>query len=375
VFPTAQFAWIQANPCDPIITFSDTSFAGTGDTLAGWNWDFGDGSTSSAASPQHTYGGPGPWTVTLTVTDDDGQTDVYVGVVTLCVPPTPAFYAVLMSPCDTHDPYLQFIDDSSDSNPGGAIVARWWTFGDGGYASDTNPFHTYGDVAGAYSVTLQVMNNMGSVATLVQQVQFPGFVGCPIAGEKSQDTHLIITDPLDGTNIQVAQRDEDGDGIQSATDDCPTIADAAQSDRDGDGQGDACDLDIDNDGRLNDADNCFAFANADQVDSDGDGLGDACDDDLDNDGIADAYDVCPTVPDPAQLDSNQDGLGDACTLQGQGLDGAQVPLAGSVPTARSQGSDATVAHRAGLNWLPLILVVGGLAVLGVVLTVVFRRKA
>lgn len=48
----------------------------------------------------------------------------------------------------------------------------------------------------------------------------------------------------------------DGDGVANDVDNCPSVANAAQSDFDGDGSGDACDADIDGDGVANDADLC-----------------------------------------------------------------------------------------------------------------------
>jgi len=111
--------------------------------------------------------------------------------------------------------------------------------------------------------------------------------------------------------------DVDGDGFGDPgfpvntclVDDCPGVADPAQTDGDGDGRGDACD-------------NCSATANAGQEDLDRDGTGDACDpcQDLDGDGTGDqpgpvticAADNCPGTANPDQADADQDGIGDAC---------------------------------------------------------------
>jgi cytosine/adenosine deaminase-related metal-dependent hydrolase len=93
--------------------------------------------------------------------------------------------------------------------------------------------------------------------------------------------------------------DKDGDGIDDAKDNCPTVFNPIrpmdgdkQGDADGDGIGDACDKcpldqgetctqpsgdDIDDDGIPNGKDNCPEQANADQADGDKDGKGDACD--------------------------------------------------------------------------------------------------
>lgn len=107
--------------------------------------------------------------------------------------------------------------------------------------------------------------------------------------------------------------DQDGDGIDDASDLCPTVFNAvmpmnsgSQPDTDSDGAGDACDVcpldansttctppdpnDSDGDGVKNAVDNCPAVQNADQADGDGDGVGDACDA-CPNVGIAGGY--CP----------------------------------------------------------------------------------
>ena len=88
-------------------------------------------------------------------------------------------------------------------------------------------------------------------------------------------------------------------------DNCPNTTNTDQSDIDGNGQGDACDTDIDGDGRLNDED-MFPELSAEWLDSDGDGHGDNSDNcplianaaqtDSDNDTVGDECSVnIPTL--------------------------------------------------------------------------------
>jgi len=92
--------------------------------------------------------------------------------------------------------------------------------------------------------------------------------------------------------------DDDDDTVADTADNCPRDVNTNQADADGDGLGDACDddsggggeenngattnngalSDTDLDGILDAQDNCPSVANADQSDLDGDALGDLCDD-------------------------------------------------------------------------------------------------
>lgn len=63
-----------------------------------------------------------------------------------------------------------------------------------------------------------------------------------------------------GPGGMVAAVDTDEDGINDSADNCPAVANLPQADKDGDGQGNACDTDDDNDGVL-DVNDCKPLIN------------------------------------------------------------------------------------------------------------------
>jgi hypothetical protein len=148
--------------------------------------------------------------------------------------------------------------------------------------------------------------------------------------ERTYDDPIVVAQAKSGTTVVTEEctpggggdpcddlgGDADGDGICDDEDNCPDVANADQTDSDGDGIGDACDTE----GPPGDP-SC-----SDGLDNDGDGLiddedpdcqdtGDPCDElggDTDGDGVCDDDDNCPDVANPDQEDSDGDGIGDAC---------------------------------------------------------------
>ncbi len=78
--PTVYFTW---DP-EPTCLGNPTSFFGTsGNSIAGWYWDFGDGSFATIQEPVHIYTYADSFNVILAVTDMNGCTDTVMHTVTV----------------------------------------------------------------------------------------------------------------------------------------------------------------------------------------------------------------------------------------------------------------------------------------------------
>ncbi len=101
-----------------------------------------------------------------------------------------------------------------------------------------------------------------------------------IRGTDPQDTNSANDEAL--STMYHPIYDDDNDGIENDEDNCPNVANASQTDSDGDGSGDACDNDDDNDQLTDDQEEDLGT--------------DPTDSDTDDDGTNDADDAYPTDP-------------------------------------------------------------------------------
>lgn len=133
--------------------FSDGSADSDG-TIAGWHWDFGDGSSAGVQNPSHSYAGAGTYTIALTVTDNDGAQASTSQAISVTRPPNVPPAADFSSSCTGLT--CTFTDRSTDGD--GSVTGWSWGFGDGGTSTTRNPSRTYA-AAGTYTVTLTATDN------------------------------------------------------------------------------------------------------------------------------------------------------------------------------------------------------------------------
>ncbi len=144
---------------------------------------------------------------------------------------------------------------------------------------------------------------------------------CSLSSETDANEALLCATPV--------VKDSDSDGIVDVDDNCPSIANPEQWDKDGDAIGNDCDLDIDGDGVSNDDELAVGTKPWDSSSFPGQTLAD----DRDQDGLANDSDNCPEHANQGQWDKDNDGLGNECDpdIDGDGVSNEDEIAAGTMP--------------------------------------------
>ncbi|MES2566836.1 MAG: PKD domain-containing protein [Bacteroidota bacterium] len=181
--PVAIFSGDKLSGC-PIplhcVNFTDASPTITGPAqISQWQWTLGDGTTlnnPTSAMVNHCYGNSSSsqlsfFSVSLVVTTDSGCVSPINNKSNyITVYPTPiADYTVNPNPGSILTPLEYFTNQSVDYSK------WWWTFGDGGFKTDSvnvDPSHFYSDESAAtYFSNLIVMNAYGCSDTAYVRVE------------------------------------------------------------------------------------------------------------------------------------------------------------------------------------------------------------
>lgn len=147
------------------IQFTSTSTVNPGDSIVAISWNFGDSPSIFPGNPViHQYSNPGTYIVTIYVkTYSDCDTSYST---TLTVIESPVADFSFQNVC--LDSSITFINQST-TPPGTTIDSVLWDLGDGTTASGAVVNHSY-QSAGAYTVTLTVINSAGCSNTIQKQV-------------------------------------------------------------------------------------------------------------------------------------------------------------------------------------------------------------
>ncbi|HZY92673.1 MAG TPA: PKD domain-containing protein [Thermoplasmata archaeon] len=146
-------------------------------------WSFGDGATATVADPSHTYDLPGPYSAQLAVTDAAGHVASAQWSIQVSAGGGPLEVSVTATPSEISVGTSTFLTASVAGGTGGYHLA-WLNGPIACVAVGTLSERCTTDVAGRYSVTLQVYDSTGAeqAGSAAIQVGPPGVVTAPPAG-------------------------------------------------------------------------------------------------------------------------------------------------------------------------------------------------
>ncbi len=142
--------------------------ASTG-SIVDYAWEFGDGGRGSGRTAQHAYSTAGTYVARLTISDGFGRSANAVQSITVGagLAPTASFTFSPAAPLPGTTVF--FNASASRPAPGRTLSGYQWDFGDGASGTGVQPNHAYA-LAGTYTVTLSVTDDVGRTGTVSQSV-------------------------------------------------------------------------------------------------------------------------------------------------------------------------------------------------------------
>ena len=190
VNPTPEIAFSGIDTCLNDETAFVNNSAPQDNTIASWDWTFGDGTILNGVDGAHTYLDHGPFTVSLTATTDSGCVASGSIDVNVFPNPEPGFNLVDSEGCAPHE--VLFVNQSTVAT--GFLDTYQWDFGDGGSSDNGNPVYTYQD-SGFYDITLAVTSTEGCSTVLQVQDAVRANI-TPVADFSIKEDRLSLLDAL-----------------------------------------------------------------------------------------------------------------------------------------------------------------------------------
>lgn len=156
--PTASFLSPVTICMNNPVTFTDLSSV-MADTISGWLWDFGDGTTDSVKNPVHSFTTAGVYNVTL-VSYSPSSCPSASTQQTITVLESPVAYFNYSSTC--FGTTTSFTDLSTPAS-GSSIASYNWQFGTGDSSVFANTFYTFNS-ASTFPVTLTITSVEGCLS-------------------------------------------------------------------------------------------------------------------------------------------------------------------------------------------------------------------
>ncbi|RPJ81957.1 MAG: PKD domain-containing protein, partial [Acidobacteria bacterium] len=179
--PVAAFNFSPTTPGAYSDVFFDASSSMDDGSIVSYSWNFGDGGTASGRTATHRFQHAGQFVVTLTVVDDRGLADSETKNVSVSASALPTASFVFSPRQPSVNQEILFNAAESKAATGRFIAGYDWNFGSGSPRSGMTVTKAY-EVAGTYTVTLTVTDDVGQKATTSNTVSVSTTgAGVPVA--------------------------------------------------------------------------------------------------------------------------------------------------------------------------------------------------